>query len=134
MSNAPCTELGDPDGCDSDNDGVLTHCAMFRPDTGWHAALTMPLPNAPDITLLDHARQWVLLYLDWVTGDLALRAPPKELAHAIKIGADACACSLSPCRPHLLPTRPNSPRTCPANSRLSPRCAHRPRRISFADL
>jgi hypothetical protein len=67
---------------------VLTHYAMFRPDTGWHAALTMPLPNAPDITLLDHARQWVLLYLDWVTGDLALRAPPKELAHAIKFGAD----------------------------------------------
>ena len=86
MSYVPCTD--DVDICDSAADGVLTHCAMFSEDTGWHAALTMPLPDAPDIALLDQARRWVLLYLDWVTGDLALRAPPNELARAIKLGAD----------------------------------------------
>jgi hypothetical protein len=87
MRDAPCTDPDDDvDACDSD--ATLTHCAMFSEDTGWHAALTMPLPDAPDIALLDHARRWVLLYLDWVTGDLALRAPPRELARAIKLGAD----------------------------------------------
>jgi hypothetical protein len=87
MSDAPCTDT-DVDACDSDTGGILTHCAMFSPDTGWHAALTMPLPRVPYITLLDHARRLVLLYLDWVTGDLAFRAPPREVAHAIKLGAD----------------------------------------------
>jgi hypothetical protein len=88
MNDAPCSDPDDLDACDSDTAGILTHCAMLSPETGWHAALTMPLPDAPDITLLDHARRWVLLYLDWVTGDLALRAPPREFAHAIKLGAD----------------------------------------------
>jgi hypothetical protein len=88
MSDAPCIDPDDVDACNRDTDGIMTHYAMFSPDTGWHAALTMALPDAPDITLLDHARRLMLLYLDWVTGDLALRAPPKELAHAIKLGAD----------------------------------------------
>jgi hypothetical protein len=74
--------------CEADAAGLLTGSAMRCPQTGWYAALTRPIPDAPPIELLDLARQWVLLYLDWVTGDLALRAPPKELAHAIKLGAD----------------------------------------------
>ncbi|HEX3440416.1 MAG TPA: hypothetical protein VHT93_08725 [Pseudolabrys sp.] len=38
--------------------------------------------------MLEVARQWVILYLDWVSGDLASRAPAREVAHAIKLGAD----------------------------------------------
>jgi hypothetical protein len=71
----------------SEDSGVLTEDAVQCPETAWHAALTRPLPDDPEAALLDLARQWVLLYVDWVTGDLALRAPPNEVAYAIELGA-----------------------------------------------
>jgi hypothetical protein len=42
----------------------------------------------PDAVSLDQARLRMLFYLDWVSADLAFRAPPKDIAHAIKLGAD----------------------------------------------
>jgi hypothetical protein len=73
---------------DTDEAGVLTVKAMLDPESGWYAALTLPLPRAPEDDLLELARQFLVLYFDWVSGDLALRASPKEIEHAIKLGTD----------------------------------------------
>src|SRR5271154_7591180 len=120
MSDAPCSDPDDADACDTD--GILTHFAMSSPDTGWHAALTMLLPDAPDITLLDHARRWVLLYLDWGTSPCTPR--PWNSPTRSNLARIASGKSPSPCRQHPPKTGPSSPRTRPTSNPLRPSCAY----------
>lgn len=75
--------------CDNgDTDGVLTEEATQHPETGWKGRLDPALARHLDAVSLDQARLRMLFYLDWVSADLAFRAPPKDVAHAIKLGAD----------------------------------------------
>jgi hypothetical protein len=54
---------------------LLTMEALQAPD--WEPALTLPLPPAPDLRLLFAARDHVILFLQWVTNDLAQADPDK---------------------------------------------------------
>jgi hypothetical protein len=49
---------------------TLTMQALDDADS-WEAALSLPLPKSPDIELLNRECSEVLIYLDFVTNDLA---------------------------------------------------------------
>jgi hypothetical protein len=57
-------------------------------ETGWASRLDPALARRSDAVSLDQARLRMLFYLDWVSADLAFRAPLRDVAHPIKLGAD----------------------------------------------
>ena len=64
---------------------VLTLKAMEAPD--WEPALTLPLPEAPGLELLEEARLQVIGYLDFVSHELTQGGSAEEIEREISRAA-----------------------------------------------